>query len=76
MLFATKLMTTNINRFLQGEVALEGLWTSDLHDAWPAFNQALPGLTFSALDDQPVKRVGWVFMVMRRDLQANTLFPD
>ena len=48
------------DRFLQGEVSLGGLWTSELYDIWtvPFSNKALPGLTFSALEEKPAKRVG------------------
>lgn len=48
-----------MNRFLTGEVSLDNIWTDGLLDTWtiPDANADMPGFTFSALDDEAVKRV-------------------
>lgn len=50
-------------RFLSGEVSLEGVWTSGLHDTWDhvragsEHDSQSEGFTFSALEEELVKRV-------------------
>ena len=44
-------------RFLRGELQLGGVFTEGLQDTWQAAGHKTGGLTFSALDGHPTKRV-------------------